>query len=74
MLHRCCTLQVLLYDEETKSIISPLLNVAELRSLGVTLHMPLESKRDSIPDVSAVYFINPSPMSLRLVSVLLGRS
>ena len=41
----CCTrnctaaAQVLIFDGETKAIISPLLSVPELRALGVTLHM-----------------------------------
>jgi sec1 family domain-containing protein 1 len=57
--------KVLVYDNDTKAIISPLLTVAELRSLGVTLHMSIDTNRDSIPDVSAVYFIQPTPTNLR---------
>jgi Sec1 family len=60
--------KVLLYDAYTKAILSPLLTVAELRACGVTLHLPLESPRDSIPDVSAVYLLSPSPSSMRLLS------
>ena len=32
-------LQVLIYDKSGSDIISPLLTVKELRSLGVTLHL-----------------------------------
>jgi len=52
--------KVLIYDEFGQDIISPLLSVAELRELGVTLYLPLNSLRDSIPDVTAVYFVAPS--------------
>lgn len=60
--------RVLLYDAHTKAILSPLLSVAELRACGVTLHLPLESPRDAIPDVSALYFLSPSPASMRLLA------
>ena len=59
--------KVLLLDSHTRAIISPLLTVKELRSLGVTLHLSLESPRDPIPDVSAVYFVKPSPSTLRSI-------
>ena len=32
-------MQVLIYDKSGSDIISPLLTVKELRSLGVTLHL-----------------------------------
>ena len=59
--------QVLVYDQQTRAIISPLLSVAELRSLGVTLHVSIDSVRDAIPDVTAVYFVLPTPMNVRLL-------
>ncbi|OQV22241.1 Sec1 family domain-containing protein 1 [Hypsibius exemplaris] len=51
--------KILVYDDAGKDIISPLLSVRELRDLGVTLHLNLMSERDSISDVSAVYFTMP---------------
>ena len=59
--------KVLLLDSHTRSIVSPLLTVPQLRSLGVTLTLSLESPRDAIPDVSAVYFVRPTPASLRTI-------
>ncbi|CAH8497746.1 unnamed protein product [Heterobilharzia americana] len=38
----------------------PLLTVKDLRMLGVTLHLMLNSSREQIPDVPAVYFVYPS--------------
>ena len=59
--------QVLVYDQVTRAIISPLLSVAELRALGVTLHVSIDAVRDAIPDVTAVYFVLPTPLNVRLV-------
>lgn len=56
--------KVLIYDPHTRSIISPLLSVSSLRSLGVTLHLLLDSDREPIPDVPAVYFVRPTKANL----------
>lgn len=34
--------KVLVYDKDTKRTLSPLFTVAELRALGVTLHMAID--------------------------------
>ncbi|VDP76459.1 unnamed protein product [Echinostoma caproni] len=52
--------KVLIYDQFGRDIISPLLTVKELRALGVTLHLLLDSARENIPDVPAIYFVYPS--------------
>jgi len=52
--------KVLIYDDIGRDIIAPLLRVAELRQLGVTLHMSLSNRRQAIPDVPAVYFVSPT--------------
>lgn len=52
--------KVLIYDSTGRDIIAPLLSVTELRSAGVTLHMLLHSQRHPIPDVPAVYFVEPT--------------
>eukprot|EP00775_Hariotina_reticulata_P012398 gene12398-12533_t len=52
--------KVLVLDRFCKDIIAPLLRVNELRSQGVTLHLLLEAERQPIPDVPAVYFVQPS--------------
>ncbi|THD24661.1 Sec1 family domain-containing protein [Fasciola hepatica] len=52
--------KVLIYDHFGRDIISPLLTVKELRALGVTLHLLLDSSRENIPDVPAIYFVYPS--------------
>jgi hypothetical protein len=52
--------QVLVLDRHTRDLIAPLLKVNDLRRHGVTLHLLLESDRQPIPDVPAVYFVRPS--------------
>ena len=56
--------KVLILDKHTKDILAPLLHVNELRRHGVTLHMLLESDRQPIPDVPAVYFVEPSEATM----------
>eukprot|EP00959_Pyramimonas_sp_CCMP1952_P272571 5698370-Pyramimonas_sp.AAC.2 len=52
--------KVLVLDRNTRDIISPLLKVNDLRKHGITLHLMVDSERQSIPDVPAVYFLEPS--------------
>ena len=60
--------KILIYDEHTRGIISPLLSVSQLRSLGVTLHLLLHSDREPIPDVPAVYFVQPTQENLSVIA------
>ena len=48
--------RVLVYDKVCSDIISPLFTVHELRDMGITLHMLLETKREQIRDIDAIYF------------------
>ena len=43
-----------------QDILAPLLHVNELRKHGVTLHMLLDAERQPIPDVPAIYFVQPT--------------
>ncbi|KAL5112931.1 Sec1 family domain-containing protein 1 [Taenia crassiceps] len=45
--------KLLIYDRIGQDIIAPLFSVKELRSVGVTLHLLLDIKREPIPDVPA---------------------
>ena len=60
--------KVLVYDAAGRDIISPLLNVAQLRKCGVTLHMLLDSEREPIPDVPAVYFCRPTLENIKRIA------
>lgn len=52
--------KVLILDRFCKDIVAPLMRVSELRSQGVTLHLLIDSERQPITDVPAVYFVQPT--------------
>uniref|UniRef100_A0A6T7FDC0 Sec1 family domain-containing protein 1 n=1 Tax=Attheya septentrionalis TaxID=420275 RepID=A0A6T7FDC0_9STRA len=60
--------KILIYDTACRSIISPLLSVSQLRNRGVTLHLLLHSEREPIPDVPAVYFVEPTRENLARIA------
>jgi len=61
------TWKVLVYDKTGQNVIGPLLSVKELRELGVTLHLPLHSERDCIPEAPAVYFCLPTEENIHRI-------
>jgi len=52
--------KILVYDAFCRDIISPLLKKGDLRKRGITLHLLLDSVRDQIADVPAIYFVQPT--------------
>jgi len=60
--------KILIYDAACRSIISPILSVQQLRRRGVTLHLLLNSDREPIPDVPAVYFCRPTKENLTIIA------
>ena len=65
--------KVLIYDSACSDIISPLLSVSDLRSLGITLHINIRSRREAVRDAPAVYFLQPTPANVELVLADLQR-
>ena len=57
--------KILVYDAYCRDILAPLLRVGDLRKLGVTLHLLVESQRQPIPDAPAVYFMRPTEENVR---------
>ncbi|RKO93438.1 Sec1-like protein, partial [Blyttiomyces helicus] len=66
--------KVLIYDQLGQDIISPLLKVNDLREQGVTVHMPLNSDRQPIPDVPAVYFLQPTAENIKRLANDMARN
>ncbi|KAI0152857.1 sec1 protein [Xylariaceae sp. FL1272] len=56
--------KVLVFDDLGRDVISSVLRVSDLRSLGVTMHMHLSGARHPIPDVPVVYLVEPTSKSL----------
>jgi sec1 family domain-containing protein 1 len=60
--------KILVYDKHCQSIISPIFTFPALRKHGVTLHLLLESPREKIPDVPAIYFVQPTRSNLARIA------
>lgn len=59
--------KILILDRYGQDIISPLITVKQLRDLGVTLHLLLNTHREPLPDVPAVYFVTPNDENVKLI-------
>ncbi|KAG0359075.1 Vesicle trafficking between the ER and Golgi [Podila minutissima] len=60
--------KVLVFDNFGRDVISSVLRVNDLRENGVTVHMLLKNERQPIPDVPAIYFIEPTSENIRRIS------
>ncbi|KAH9907016.1 sec1 protein [Xylariomycetidae sp. FL2044] len=56
--------KVLVFDDLGRDVISSVLRVSDLRSMGVTMHMHVAAARHPIPDVPVIYLVEPSPKNL----------
>lgn len=63
--------KVLIYDKFCQDVISPALLLGDLRGAGVTLHMPLVGNRQPIPDVPAIYFMQPTAQNVAILCEVL---
>lgn len=62
------TWKILVFDELGRNVISPVLQVSDLRSMGVTLHVSIAANRQPIPDVDAIYLIEPNSKNLQQIT------
>ncbi|KAI1211599.1 Sec1-like protein [Annulohypoxylon truncatum] len=56
--------KVLVFDDLGRDVISSVMRVNDLRSMGVTMHMHLAASRHPIPDVPAIYLVEPNAKNL----------
>jgi len=54
------TWKVLVYDKFCKEVIAPLLKIAGLRKMNVTLNQTIDSDRQAVLDTPVVYFVEPT--------------
>ncbi|KAJ1515517.1 Vesicle trafficking between the ER and Golgi [Coelomomyces lativittatus] len=59
--------KVLIYDDATRDIISPILSVTDLRDLEITVHMSISQPRQPITDVPAIYFVQPTQPNIQRI-------
>lgn len=64
--------KLFIMDSLAQRIISPLLKVNDLREHGVTLFLQLKSQREMVPEVPAVYFVEPCRESIGLICQVLA--
>lgn len=60
--------KVLILDKVSQEILATSMRVQDLRDQGITLHMQLHSDRPPLPDVPAIYFIEPTRENLMRVA------
>ena len=51
--------KVLVLDSKSQKIISSVLRVNDLLRCGITIHALIDAKRSPLPDVAAIYFVEP---------------
>ncbi|KAI7881626.1 Sec1-like protein [Lichtheimia hyalospora FSU 10163] len=59
--------KALIFDKFGQDIISSIMRVNDLRENGVTVHMLLSQDRSSLPDVPAVYFVEPTSENVKKI-------
>nr|CCA17714.1 SEC1 family transporter SLY1 putative [Albugo laibachii Nc14]CCA18360.1 SEC1 family transporter SLY1 putative [Albugo laibachii Nc14] len=59
--------KILIYDSFGRDIISPILKLQQLRKKGVTLHLLIDSPRDPIADVPAIYFVLATTENIEII-------
>lgn len=57
--------KVLVFDDLGRDVISSVLRVSDLRSLGVTMHMHIAASRHPISDVPVIYLVEPTQKNLQ---------
>ncbi|KAK8951371.1 SEC1 family transport protein SLY1 [Platanthera zijinensis] len=61
--------KILVLDRFCRDLLSPLIHVKELRKHGITLYFVIDKERQTVPDVPAIYFVQPTPANIaRIVS------
>ncbi|KAI0389963.1 snare docking complex subunit [Xylariaceae sp. FL0594] len=60
--------KVLVFDDLGRDVISSVLRVSDLRSMGVTMHMHISTQRHPIPDVPVIYLVEPNRKSLEHIT------
>lgn len=61
--------KVLILDKFCRDILSPLIHVKDLRKHGITLYFTIDKERQTIPDVPAIYFVQPTSANIERIIV-----
>ncbi|KAI0494027.1 hypothetical protein KFK09_024158 [Dendrobium nobile] len=56
--------KILVLDRFCRDILSPLIHVKDLRKHGITLYFVIDKERQTVPDVPAIYFVQPTAVNI----------
>lgn len=56
--------KILVLDRFCRDILSPLIHVKDLRKHGITLYFVIDKERQTVPDVPAIYFVQPTSVNI----------
>ncbi|PHH81091.1 hypothetical protein CDD80_3373 [Ophiocordyceps camponoti-rufipedis] len=65
--------KVLVFDDLGRDVISSVMRVSDLRSMGITMHMHISTSRHPIPDVPVIYLVEPNARNLQGITSDLQR-
>ena len=54
------TFKALVFDTNSQNIVAPIMNVGSLRSCNILSHQNITAARERIPDLPAVYLVEPT--------------
>ncbi|OAQ61645.1 golgi transport protein Sly1 [Pochonia chlamydosporia 170] len=57
--------KVLVFDDLGRDVISSVMRVSDLRSMGITMHMHIGTSRHPIPDVPVIYLVEPNSQNIQ---------
>ncbi|PFH60453.1 hypothetical protein XA68_10928 [Ophiocordyceps unilateralis] len=60
--------KVLVFDDLGRDVISSVMRVSDLRSMGITMHMHITAVRHPIPDVPVIYLLEPNARNLQCIT------
>lgn len=62
------TFKALIFDTNSLEIVAPIMNVGSLRSCNILAHYNLNAPRERIPDLPAVYLVEPTQANFQQIA------
>jgi sec1 family domain-containing protein 1 len=68
------TFKALILDKHGMEIVAPIMKVGSLRDCNIVLHLNIAQKRERIPDLPVVYFVEPTLSNFKQIATDAGKS
>ena len=62
------TFKALIFDTNSQNIVAPIMNVGSLRNCNILLQQNIGSVRERIPDLPAVYLVEPTSANFKQIA------